>query len=326
MRRPLLKATVAAGLAGLLACASAYALTTEIDKTVVSATASISPRALPARGNAPVDVGSITRIKTTDGSQPPTLKQLIFLFDSTARSTPGPADLHAGQARRHHHRGGAQALCRRDRRQRDRQGGRPPPGQAPVAISSPLTFFNAPPGGRQAEPDRPCLRDVPVPKTLLVPFSIERINQGRYGFQRPDRAAADRRRLRRRDPRRGDVRQDLDARRQDGRLRERPLRRRPAAGPRHPHLHRRQPLPRHLTSPCHVPRLSKGRPFSAARLALLLRLERRRRAARWSRSTTSSCAPTAASSRAPCRASSSRRSTSRATSTSPPQGGGKPRR
>src|SRR4051794_35270561 len=81
MRRTLLRAAGAFGAIGLLACASAYAITIEINRTVVSATASVSPRALPAHGVAPVTVGSVTRVKTTDGSPPPTLKELIFIFD-----------------------------------------------------------------------------------------------------------------------------------------------------------------------------------------------------------------------------------------------------
>src|SRR4051794_12464260 len=79
--RSLPKALLAIGVVGLLTCAGAYGLMIEIGKTVVSATADISPRALPAKGGAPVDISSITRIKTTDGSAPGTLKQLVFVFD-----------------------------------------------------------------------------------------------------------------------------------------------------------------------------------------------------------------------------------------------------
>ncbi|HEX3323946.1 MAG TPA: hypothetical protein VHR65_02240, partial [Solirubrobacterales bacterium] len=77
----MIKAAVLVGLVALLGCASAYALKIEIDNTVVSATASISPRALPARTDAPVDVESVTRIKTIDGSPPPTLREIVFIFD-----------------------------------------------------------------------------------------------------------------------------------------------------------------------------------------------------------------------------------------------------
>ena len=81
MRRTLPKAVLAAGAIVLIAAASAYALKSEIGKMRVSATATISPRSLPAQGGAPVEITSVTRIGTTDGSPAATLKQLAFSFD-----------------------------------------------------------------------------------------------------------------------------------------------------------------------------------------------------------------------------------------------------
>src|ERR1700710_3159999 len=77
----LLKVFTIAALAGLLACANAYGLKSIIGSTVVSTTATIFPRALPAKRNVPVTVSSITGIKKTDGAQPPQLSRLIFGFD-----------------------------------------------------------------------------------------------------------------------------------------------------------------------------------------------------------------------------------------------------
>ena len=246
MRRLLPKAMLAVGAIALIACASAYALKIEIDKTVVSATASISPARPAGSGRGAGRVASVTRIKTTDGSQPPTLKQLVFVFDKhgsldtkglptctlakLADTTPQLARKRCAGAIVGEGIGKAEVRL---------------PGQAPVDISTPLTFFNAPPQGGMPSLIAHAYETIPAPKTLLVPIAIERIQQGRYGFRVDDRAAGDRRRLRRRDPGRSDDRQNLEARRQDGRLRERPLRRRAAAGLRHPDLHRRQLLPRH---------------------------------------------------------------------------------
>jgi hypothetical protein len=184
MRRTLLRVVAVACLAGLLACASAYALKIEIDKTVVSATASISPRALPSDGNVPVEVGSVTRIKTTDGSQPPTLKQLVFIFDKNgtvdtkglpvctaarlAGTTPAAARKRCAGAIVGEGVGRAEVRL---------------PGQAPVEMTTPLTFFNAPPEGGRPTLIAHAYETIPTPKTLLVPFSIERIHHGRYGFR-----------------------------------------------------------------------------------------------------------------------------------------------
>lgn len=184
MRGALLKAIAVLGLLGLLVCGSAYALQTQISNTVVSATASITPRGLPATADAPADISSITRIKTTDGTQPPKLRQLLFLFDGNGSiDTKGLpvcteaklAGTTTDQARKRC----AGAIVGEGIGKADVRF----PGQAARQITLPLTFFNAPP-----EAGRPSLivharETLPVPNTLLVPFSIERINQGRYGFR-----------------------------------------------------------------------------------------------------------------------------------------------
>jgi hypothetical protein len=184
MRRSLPKALLAAGLVGLFACASALALKIEVADTVVSATASISPRALPARGGAPVTISSVTRIKTNDGSQPSTLKQLTFTFDKhgsidtrglptctlakLADTTPQLARKRCPGAIVGEGVGRAEVRL---------------PGQAPVNISTPLTFFNAPAQGGMPSLIAHAYETLPVAKTLLVPIAIERIKHGRYGFR-----------------------------------------------------------------------------------------------------------------------------------------------
>jgi hypothetical protein len=184
MRGTLLRAVAAVTLAGLFACAGAYALKIEIGKTMVSATAGISPRALPQRGNAPVEVESVTRIKSSDGSQPPALSEMTFIFDKhgsiDTRGLPvcTMAKL-AGTTSQVARKRCAGAIVGEGVGKADVRL----PGTPPVSISMPLTFFNAP-----AEGGRPSLiahayETMPAPKTLLVPFSIERIRQGRYGFR-----------------------------------------------------------------------------------------------------------------------------------------------
>ncbi len=183
-KKTLFRAIAAVGLAGLVACASAYALKSEIDGTAVSATASISPRALPSQGNAPVSVSNVTRIKTTDGAPPPTLQELAFKFDSNgtvntkglpvctmarlAGTTPDAARKRCAGAVVGEGVGKAEVNL---------------PGRPAIEISSPLTFFNAPPVGGRPSLIAHGYETVPVPKTILVPITIERIHQGRYGFQ-----------------------------------------------------------------------------------------------------------------------------------------------
>jgi hypothetical protein len=184
MRRAFPRAVLVASGLVLLACASALALKIEIGKTAVSATASISPRALPARGLAPVGVSSVTRIKSTDGSQPSALSQIVFSFDkhgsvdtrglavcteaklaetttATARKRCAGAIVGTGVGK---------AAVRL-------------PGEAAVEITVPLTFFNAPAVGGRPSLIAHARETLPEPKTLLVPFTVERIHQGRYGFR-----------------------------------------------------------------------------------------------------------------------------------------------
>jgi hypothetical protein len=168
------------------ACASAYALTAEVGPVWVSATAAIEPPQLPkpGRGNSPVTLSTVTRVGTRDGSTPPTLKTLLFLLDKNGTiDTRGLATCTAAklegttpsQARKRCASalvgtGKAKVLVTM-------------PGKASFTISSPLSFFNAPPSGGKPIILAHGYETVPAPRTVLVPIAIERISGGRYGFR-----------------------------------------------------------------------------------------------------------------------------------------------
>jgi hypothetical protein len=163
---------------------AAYAIKGEFGNTVVSTTANLLPRELPARGGAPVTLSNITRIKSKDGSQPSPLKSLTFQLDkhgtvdtkgipvcTTAKlegTTPKQARQRCAGALVGEGMGRAKVAL---------------PGKAPIEVSSPLSFFNAPPVGGNPSLIAHAYETVPVPKTLLVPIVIERVKHGRYGFQ-----------------------------------------------------------------------------------------------------------------------------------------------
>lgn len=184
MRAPFRKAAVLAAVLAASACATAYAITAEIGPTFVSATASVEPRELPKRGGAPIVLRTVTRVGTKDGSTPPTLKTLQFLIDkhgsvnSKAFPVCPPQRLEGttpSQARQRCAgalvgKGVGKALVTM-------------PGKAPFRISSPLSFFNAPPTGGKPTLIAHGYENVPAPKTLLVPIVIEMVAKGRYGFQ-----------------------------------------------------------------------------------------------------------------------------------------------
>jgi hypothetical protein len=184
MRPPLRRAVAVAGVTGLLGCGTAYALTAEIGNTVVSATASLQPRALPAKGNAPVTLSNITRIGNRDHSPLPSLKKIVFQLDKhgtvdtkglpvctvakLANATPSEARKRCAGALVGDGVGKAQVNM---------------PGQPTTTISSPLSFFNGPPKGGKPTLLAHAYETVPAPEALVVPITIERIKHGRYGYR-----------------------------------------------------------------------------------------------------------------------------------------------
>ncbi|HEX8050535.1 MAG TPA: hypothetical protein VF504_03630 [Solirubrobacterales bacterium] len=184
MRTPLRRVGVFAALLAIGACATAYAITAEVGPVWVSATATLQPRELPGRGNAPVFLSSVTRVGTRDGSTPPTLKTLLFLLDKNGTvDTKGlpvctttqlegttPSEARGRCAGALVGKGTAKVLVAL-------------PGRPPFRTTSPLSFFNGPPAGGNPTLIAHGYETVPAPKTLLVPIAIERISRGRYGFR-----------------------------------------------------------------------------------------------------------------------------------------------
>jgi hypothetical protein len=175
------------GFAALLAvgvCASAYAITAEVGPVWVSATATLHPRELPAHGNAPVYLSSVTRVGTHDGSTPPTLQTLLFQLDKngtidtkglptcTSAKLEGttPAQARKRCAGALVGKGTGKALVTM-------------PGRAPFQITSPLSLFNGPPDRGRPTLIAHAYEKVPAPQAILVPIAIERVSKGRYGFQ-----------------------------------------------------------------------------------------------------------------------------------------------
>lgn len=184
MRRRVRLAVPVATLVLLLGAASAWAIRAEIGKSFVSATAAVTPRVLPTHGFAPVQLSSITRIATRDGSVPPPLKALEFELDKNGRvDTSGiptcPISKLEGTTPKQARSRCKAALVGEGEGKAMVQM----PGMAPVKISSPLSFFNAPPTGGRPTLIAHAYETIPKPSTLLVPIVIEKVNHGRYGYR-----------------------------------------------------------------------------------------------------------------------------------------------
>lgn len=184
MKAHLRKVLLLAGLLTLAGAATASAIGSCIGPLCVSVTATLQPRELPKHGNAPVSLSSVVRINSHDGSTPPTLQTLEFLFDKHAtvdtRGLPvctlaklegtTPAEGRKRCAGALVGKGSSKVLVSM-------------PGKAPFTFTSPVSFFNAPPSGGNPTLIAQGYETVPAPKTLLVPIVIERISRGRYGFR-----------------------------------------------------------------------------------------------------------------------------------------------
>ncbi|MGD9736624.1 MAG: hypothetical protein AB7V58_13635 [Solirubrobacterales bacterium] len=183
-RRRLRTAIPLAAVALLVAAASAYAIRAEIGKTVVSATAELQPRELPAKGGAPVTLSTTVRINTKDGSLPSPLKTLTFELDKNGfletRGLPTCtlAKLEGTTPRQARSRC-AKALVGKGTATARVQM----PGAPAVKMNSPLTFFNAPPTGGRATIIAHAYETIPRANTLLVPIVIEKVHDGRYGYR-----------------------------------------------------------------------------------------------------------------------------------------------
>ena len=176
---------VVAAVSAVLACAAAaVAVTTQIGNLKVSATAEFEPRAFPENGTLPAGFSSIVRIKTLNGDQPPALKTLIFEFDKhgklnfkgvptcTAAQLEGTTPSEARQRCAGALLGTGTGKARVET-----------PGKAPFTITSPISIFNAPPEGGRPALIAHAYETVPSPQALLVPFTIEKVNHGRYGYR-----------------------------------------------------------------------------------------------------------------------------------------------
>jgi hypothetical protein len=183
VKRRIRRAAVLAVALTLAVGATASGIDACIGPLCVSSTIEMQPRELPAKGNAPITLESITRVKTKDGSTPPTLDAIDFLIDkhglvnskafpvcplgklegtTTAQARKRCAGALVGK-------GTGEALVTMS-------------GRAPFQISSPVSFFNAPPTGGKPTVIAHAYETVPSAKALLVPIVIERIAKGRYGF------------------------------------------------------------------------------------------------------------------------------------------------
>jgi hypothetical protein len=184
MRKTLLRACGLATLALLVLVATALALRLQVGNVIVTTDGGFSPTTLPKKGFAPIKIFGHGKITTADGNPPPVLREIILWFDKHgAVETRGLPVCTAGkltatttaQARKlcpgaivGKGKGTAVVYF---------------PESAPIPASSPLTIFNGPPKHGNPTVLAHAHLTVPVPSTFVVPIEIQRVHDGRYGFE-----------------------------------------------------------------------------------------------------------------------------------------------
>jgi hypothetical protein len=163
---------------------TAVALRLVSGNIVVETDGGFRPTTMSKHRLTPITIHGHGKLSTLDGTLPPVLHHIVFLFDKhgsvETRGLPTctPGRLKAtttAQARR---------LC---------------PGaivgtgfgtavvqfpeSAPVRASSPITIFNARPKHGNPTVLAHAHLTVPVPTTFIVPIEIKRVNHGRYGYE-----------------------------------------------------------------------------------------------------------------------------------------------
>lgn len=180
------RAVAVALLAGLIAAATAYAVTIrgEYGDNVVSASADVTPHELPAKRLAPVTLTSKIRVRQKSGAQPSALKTVVFQVDKhgsiarrgvpvctlakLAETKPAVARRRCAGALVGTGLGRARVTL---------------PGQSTVTISSPLSLFNGPLVDGRPSLIAHAYETLPKPQALLVPIVVERVGHGRYGYR-----------------------------------------------------------------------------------------------------------------------------------------------
>jgi hypothetical protein len=184
LRKTLLRTAIVAGVLGLVIAGSAYALRIQVGKIIVIGDGGFSPTALPKNRDAPINLHGYTKIETTDGTPPSPLKKLVFEFDKhgsvetrglpvckkpqlentdTERARKACGDAIVGK-------GFATAVVTF-------------PEQKPITASSAITLFNGPPKHGNPTVFAHAYLDVGGPSTFIVPITIQKIHDGRYGFK-----------------------------------------------------------------------------------------------------------------------------------------------
>lgn len=181
-KKRLIVATTALTL--LLGAASAYALVVNAGNLIITANGGFAPKALPKTQNAPITIHGSGSIKTSSGELPPILETLTFEFDKHgAVQTTGLEVCTSAKLQSRTVNAAREACPGAIIGEGTGHAVVKFPEQAPIPISSPLTFFNGPKVRGEDTLYAHAYVTIPVPVALVVPIVIEKIHKGVFGYR-----------------------------------------------------------------------------------------------------------------------------------------------
>jgi hypothetical protein len=177
---------LAALIAGLLATAtfavSAAGETVRAGNMVLTVGGNVSPKKLPRKRFAPIELRLDGHIRTADGSHPPAARRIVLEFDRNGTIfNRGLPTCRAGQLQSRTTRA-ALRVCRKALVGRGQTKAEIEfSGQAPFTAAGPLLIFNGPHRGRQPSIVMHVYASVPAPTAFVIPVRITNSGKRRFG-------------------------------------------------------------------------------------------------------------------------------------------------
>jgi hypothetical protein len=176
---PLALALVAALSFGVVAIANAVTFTAEVGNLVMTFSADGSPKKLPRNEYLPATTTFSGKIKTTDGSHPPALREAVVEIDKDVKiNVKGLPVCKAVELEAQNTKGAVKACGDAEVGSGNAHAEIAFPEQPPIKVSSPLKIFNGGEKGGKVKLWIHSFITVPVPAAIVTDVTITRKGTG----------------------------------------------------------------------------------------------------------------------------------------------------
>jgi hypothetical protein len=179
MRGKVLRTLIVGGALALLASGIAVAEQFQAGKLILNVDGGVSPTTLPKKTFAPITLRISADLSTTDGSLPPIVLHTEAEFDKNGRQNKQGVPVCQPSKLENTVVSQARKVCKKSIVGTGFADAKVlfPGDTKPIDASSPITVFNGP-GNKDIVH---AYTTVPVPTTFVVPVSVLKIHDGRYG-------------------------------------------------------------------------------------------------------------------------------------------------